>query len=40
MRYEAILFDFDFTLGDSSEGIILCVNTALEQMGRQTASPN
>lgn len=39
MRYEALLFDFDFTLGDSSEGIILCVNTALEQMGRETASP-
>lgn len=38
MRYGAILFDFDFTLGDSSEGIIFCVNTALEGMGRTKAS--
>ena len=38
MRYEAILFDFDFTLGDSSEGIIFCVNAALEGMGLEKAS--
>ena len=30
---EAILFDFDYTLGDSSEGIIHCVGHALETMG-------
>lgn len=33
MRYEAILFDFDYTLGDSTEGIVLCTNTALKAMG-------
>lgn len=38
MRYDAILFDFDFTLGDSSEGIIFCVNDALGKMGLASAS--
>ena len=38
MRYDAILFDFDFTLGDSSEGIVFCVNSALEGMGIGKAS--
>ena len=33
MRYQAILFDFDYTLGDSTEGIVLCTNTALKAMG-------
>ncbi len=33
MRYRAVLFDFDFTLGDSEEGIIHCANTALRAMG-------
>ncbi|HNF85471.1 MAG TPA: HAD hydrolase-like protein, partial [bacterium] len=28
-----ILFDFDYTLADSSEGIITCVNFALEKVG-------
>lgn len=31
-RYSTILFDFDFTLGDSSEGICDCINTALVSM--------
>jgi phosphoglycolate phosphatase len=30
---EAILFDFDYTLADSSTGIIACSNHALQQMG-------
>lgn len=30
---KAIVFDFDFTLGDSAEGIIVSVNYALEKMG-------
>ena len=30
---EAILFDFDFTLADSSSGIITCINYALSEMG-------
>ena len=30
---EAVLFDFDFTLADSSAGIITCINYALSEMG-------
>ena len=30
---EAVLFDFDFTLADSSAGIITCINYALLEMG-------
>lgn len=33
MAYRAVLFDFDFTLGDSEEGIIHCANSALRSMG-------
>ena len=29
---EAVLFDFDFTLADSSSGIITCINYALSEM--------
>lgn len=32
-----ILFDFDYTLADSSEGIIASVNYALEQVGEKSA---
>lgn len=28
----AVLFDFDYTLGDATEGIVLCANHALERM--------
>jgi len=35
---EAILFDFDYTLGDSSAGIVACVNHALVRLGREPAS--
>ncbi|NUM81661.1 HAD family hydrolase [bacterium] len=35
-----ILFDFDYTLADSSEGIIRCVNYALSQVGKKTAEPS
>lgn len=31
--YRAILFDFDYTLADSSRGIVICVNYALTSMG-------
>ena len=34
--YKAILFDFDYTLADSSEGIIASVNYALEQLALPT----
>jgi phosphoglycolate phosphatase len=31
--YKACLFDFDFTLADSSEGVVDCINTALTRLG-------
>ncbi len=34
-----ILFDFDYTLADSSEGIIASVNHALHQVGHPAADP-
>jgi phosphoglycolate phosphatase len=35
MTPEAVIFDFDFTLADSSCGIVECVNSALHQLGFQ-----
>ncbi|HMV25920.1 MAG TPA: HAD-IA family hydrolase [bacterium] len=35
-----ILFDFDYTLADSSEGIITCVNFALEKVGAPPGQPD
>ncbi len=29
----AVLFDFDFTLADSSEGVVVCMNDALGRLG-------
>lgn len=31
--YSAVVFDFDYTLGDSSNGIEMCINYALSKMG-------
>ena len=36
---EAIIFDFDFTLGDSSEPVTECVIRALEQLGFSAPTP-
>lgn len=36
-QYKAILFDFDFTLGDSSRGIYECVNHGLTANGFEPA---
>ena len=33
----AVLFDFDFTLADSCEGVVICVNHALRRMGLPAA---
>lgn len=33
---KAVIFDFDYTLGDSTKGIVLSVNYALEQLGYKT----
>ena len=30
---KAIIFDFDYTLGDSAKGIALSINYALEKLG-------
>lgn len=37
MQYKAVIFDFDYTLGDSTEGIISSANYALEKMGYEPA---
>lgn len=37
--YKAVIFDFDFTLGDSSDGIIECTNYALKTMGFPERAP-
>ena len=37
MKYQAVVFDFDYTLGDSTEGIVTCVNTALRRLGYDLA---
>lgn len=34
---KTVIFDFDYTLGDSTEGIVLSANYALEQMGYPAA---
>lgn len=35
---EAVLFDFDYTLADSSQGAIECINFALDEMGLDRVS--
>ncbi|MBN1402461.1 MAG: HAD-IA family hydrolase, partial [Anaerolineae bacterium] len=35
---QAVIFDFDYTLADSSEGIVRCVNYALAELGFEAAS--
>lgn len=32
-RWSAVLFDFDYTLGDTERGIVASTRYALEQMG-------
>ena len=39
-RFKAVLFDFDYTLADSSPGVIACMNYALEHMGLPFAEPD
>jgi phosphoglycolate phosphatase len=33
-NFKLVLFDFDYTLADSSKGVVACINYALEKMGR------
>lgn len=37
MKYKGLVFDFDYTLGDSTEGIVISVNYALERLGYAVA---
>jgi len=32
-RFDAVFFDFDYTLADSSEGVVECMSYALDRMG-------
>lgn len=36
---KAVLFDFDYTLGDSSSGIVISVNYALNKLAYPPAEP-
>lgn len=38
-NYNTILFDFDYTIADSSNGIIICFNKALRTIGQKELSP-
>lgn len=38
-RFSAVIFDFDYTLADSSRGVLECINHALRNMGLPLASP-
>ena len=33
MKYKAVIFDFDYTLGDCTEGIAASVNHGLKKLG-------
>ena len=35
---QSVIFDFDYTLADSSEGVIECANYALRRLGLRTAT--
>jgi phosphoglycolate phosphatase len=37
-NFEAVIFDFDYTLADSSEGVIECINFALDEMKLERVS--
>ena len=38
-KLSAVIFDFDYTLGDSSEGVVHCVNEALGKLDLPEADP-
>lgn len=39
MKFQAVIFDFDYTLADSSRGIVASVNKALYDLGFPLAAP-
>ena len=38
LRFKAVVFDFDYTLADSSQGATECIRYALERLGLSTVS--
>ena len=40
LPYRTVLFDFDYTLGDSSRGIVTSVNAALTALDYPVPEPN
>lgn len=38
MSYKGVVFDYDYTLGDCTSGIVDCVNTALKKMDQQRST--
>lgn len=40
MSVKAVLFDFDYTLVDSSDGIVACSEIAMKEMGYPSPSPD
>ena len=38
-QFQAVIFDFDYTLADSSKGVVECINYALTNLGLPAASP-
>ena len=40
MEPSALIFDFDYTLADSSDGVVACFNYAFRVQGHQEAEPN
>lgn len=38
-KYKTFLFDFDYTIVDSSKGIVICFNEALKKIGQHTCTP-
>jgi phosphoglycolate phosphatase len=38
-KFQAVVFDFDYTLADSSQGAVDCINFALAEMGLGHVSP-
>jgi phosphoglycolate phosphatase len=39
-QFDAVVFDFDFTLADSFRGIVVCANHALQVMGLPPTTPD
>ncbi|HOQ36105.1 MAG TPA: HAD-IA family hydrolase [Acetivibrio sp.] len=38
-KYKAVLFDFDYTLADSSKAVVECISYSLQKMGYPASTP-